>query len=72
MVKRDRGGRAPARAVRRLSAPERFLVTIQNRRAEAEPAYRRAARVLNPRAVLLFGNVRKCLRVSGRTNAEVP
>ena len=53
---RDPGGGAHARAVRRLDAPERYWMTIQYRQAEAEPARGRAARVLNPRAVLLLRN----------------
>ena len=38
VVERDRGGLVHARAVRRLDAPERNWVTIQYRRAEADPA----------------------------------
>ena len=53
VIERDRGGHAHARAVRRLDAPERYWVTIQYRRAEADPARGRAARVLDPRAVLV-------------------
>ena len=52
-VERERGGRRHARAVRRLDAPPRYCVAIQYRRAEADPARGRAARVLNPRAVPL-------------------
>ena len=47
---RERGGRAYARAIRRLDAPERYWVTIQYRRAEGDPARGRTARVLNPRS----------------------
>ena len=43
VVERDRGGRLHARAVRCLDAPEQYWVTIQNRRAEADPARGRAA-----------------------------
>ena len=43
VVERDRGGRVHARAVRSLDAPERYWVTIQYRRAEADPARARAA-----------------------------
>ena len=38
------------RDVRRLDAPARYCVTIQYRRAEADPGRGRAARVLNPRS----------------------
>ena len=56
VVERCRGGHAHARVVRRPDASERYWVTIQYRRAEADPARGRAARILNPQAVPLKGN----------------
>ena len=53
VVERDRGGHAYARAVRRLDAPERYWVTIQYQRVEADLARECVARVLNSHAVPL-------------------